>query len=333
MCARLDDASGDGLLLDRRSYGYVLEADRHQVDLHHFHHLVGRAHDVRVPDTERVSLLGEALGLWRGEPLSGLDGPWVEQMRRAWRRERVDATIEWARIQARLGASAATIGPLSALLDDFPLVEPLAEELMRALHATGRDAEALLCFASPTTTSANTARPPPAMKEPWRSSTTSEAATTRRTSSPTSATPTTRPGTPKPPAKPGPCPWRSSRNSITRMPRHCEPGSTIISTWIRQTRCCPHAADCSSPISTPAVVHHPRQSWALVRAQRADGVSDLHKGDRIARGDIPANRGSRQTPSGWTLTLQGERCSHSRPGVCAAPRVGSSAGSSCVRPN
>ncbi|MFE2424007.1 BTAD domain-containing putative transcriptional regulator [Streptomyces hokutonensis] len=148
VCARLDDASGEGLRLGRRSDGYVLEADRHQVDVHHFHHLVGRAHDVGVPDTERESLLREALGLWRGEPLSGLDGPWAEQMRQAWRRERVDATIEWARVQARLGASAATIGPLSALLDDFPLVEPLAEELMRALHATGRDAEALLCYAS-----------------------------------------------------------------------------------------------------------------------------------------------------------------------------------------
>lgn len=148
VCDRFGDASGEGLRLTRRSDGYVLEVDRQQVDVYRFQHLIGRARDARVPDTERAFLLGEALGLWRGEPLSGLDGSWAEQMRQAWRRERVDATVEWARVQARLGDPAATIGPLSALLDDFPLVEPLAEALMRALHATGRDAEALLCYAS-----------------------------------------------------------------------------------------------------------------------------------------------------------------------------------------
>ncbi|MFJ9119377.1 AfsR/SARP family transcriptional regulator [Streptomyces sp. NPDC102394] len=147
-CDRAADASREAVRLIRRSDGYVLQADRQQVDVHRFRHLVDRARETRVPDSERAALLGEALGLWRGEPLSGLDGPWAEQMRQAWRREQVDATIEWARAQARLGASAATIGPLSTLLDDFPLVEPLADTLMRALHDSGRDAEALQCYAS-----------------------------------------------------------------------------------------------------------------------------------------------------------------------------------------
>ncbi|MBK3639915.1 BTAD domain-containing putative transcriptional regulator [Streptomyces sp. MBT33] len=147
-CDRMSGTSREAVRLTRRSDGYVLQADRQQVDVHRFRQLIDRARDARVPDGERAALLGEALGLWRGEPLSGLDGPWAEQMRQAWRREQVDATIEWARVQARLGAAAATIGPLSSLLDDFPLVEPLAEALMRALHDSGRDAEALQCYAS-----------------------------------------------------------------------------------------------------------------------------------------------------------------------------------------
>ncbi|KND23704.1 AfsR/SARP family transcriptional regulator [Streptomyces acidiscabies] len=131
----------------RRSGGYVLEADRDRIDVHRFRRLVGDARGAGLPDGVRARLLGEALGLWRGEPLSGLDGPWVVQTREAWRREHLEATVAWARLQA-LDDPAVAIGPLSALLDEHPLTEPLAETLMRTLYAAGRGAEALECYAA-----------------------------------------------------------------------------------------------------------------------------------------------------------------------------------------
>ncbi|MFS8201268.1 AfsR/SARP family transcriptional regulator [Streptomyces sp. CWNU-52B] len=148
ICERTADAAGERPRLMRRSGGYVLEIDREQVDVHRFRHLVDQARAAGSPDASRASLLSEALGLWLGEPLSGLDGSWAEQTRETWRREQVDATVEWAGVQVRVGDSAAAIGPLSTLLGEQPLVEPLAEALMRALYATGRGAEALECYAS-----------------------------------------------------------------------------------------------------------------------------------------------------------------------------------------
>ncbi|NEA66763.1 BTAD domain-containing putative transcriptional regulator [Streptomyces sp. SID12488] len=148
ICEQTGDAGGERLRLTRRSGGYVLEAGWEQVDVHRFRRLVDQARAARLPDPARASLLGEALGLWRGEPLSGLDGLWAEQVREAWRREQMDATVAWARVQTRLGDPAAAVGPLSALLGEHPLVEPLAEALMRALYAAGRGAEALDCYAS-----------------------------------------------------------------------------------------------------------------------------------------------------------------------------------------
>ncbi|MET8976567.1 BTAD domain-containing putative transcriptional regulator [Streptomyces sp. NPDC004539] len=138
---------GDGIRVTRRSGGYVLEADRDLIDVHRFRRLVGEARGPGLPDGVRARLLGEALGLWRGEPLSGLDGPWVVQTREAWRRERVEATVMWARLQAAEDPAVA-IGPLAALLDEHPLTEPLAEMLMRTLYAAGRGAEALDRYAS-----------------------------------------------------------------------------------------------------------------------------------------------------------------------------------------
>ncbi|MFD9396222.1 BTAD domain-containing putative transcriptional regulator [Streptomyces sp. NPDC060000] len=148
ICEQTAEPAGERLRLLRRSGGYVLEAGREQVDVHRFRRLVGQARAERLPDPARASLLSEALGLWRGEPLSGLDGPWAERTREAWRRERVDATVHWARVQARLGDPASAVGPLSALLGEQPLVEPLAEALMRALYTAGRGSEALECYAA-----------------------------------------------------------------------------------------------------------------------------------------------------------------------------------------
>jgi DNA-binding SARP family transcriptional activator len=56
-----------------RSGGYVLQVDPDVVDLHRFRRLVAAAGQPRLADVERVGLLGQALGLWRGAPLA--EGP------------------------------------------------------------------------------------------------------------------------------------------------------------------------------------------------------------------------------------------------------------------
>jgi DNA-binding SARP family transcriptional activator/Flp pilus assembly protein TadD len=148
VCERAAETSRDPLLLVRRSGGYLLEARPDQVDVYRFRQLVDQARAAGPADPVRAVLLREALDLWRGEPLSGLNGEWAARMREAWRRQHQDAAVGWARAELRHGDPAPVIGPLTGLLGEYPLAEPLAEALMRALHETGRSAEALDCYAA-----------------------------------------------------------------------------------------------------------------------------------------------------------------------------------------
>ncbi|WP_033429365.1 AfsR/SARP family transcriptional regulator, partial [Saccharothrix syringae] len=88
-------AGHDGAVgLVRRSGGYLLEADESVIDLHRFRALAARTGD--------VDALTGALALWRGEPLAGLSGPWVEAERDRLRQERLAA--EHDLVDARLAA-------------------------------------------------------------------------------------------------------------------------------------------------------------------------------------------------------------------------------------
>ncbi|GIF47182.1 hypothetical protein Afe04nite_17210 [Asanoa ferruginea] len=115
-------------VLVRQSGGYTLHVDQHQIDLHRFRTLASRARHRSCPDSERATILREALDLWSGQALCGVAGQWPTLTRSRWSMERLDAAV--------------------ALLADFPFAEPLIVVLMRALHATGRRAEALERYAS-----------------------------------------------------------------------------------------------------------------------------------------------------------------------------------------
>lgn len=137
------NGSADGVLLTRRSGGYVLDVDPRAVDLHRFLRQLDRASAPNADPRQRATQLRDALRMWTAEPLSGLTGAWVEQCRGAWRQRRLSATIGWVRAELALGNAEPVIGPLTEELLEHPLVEPLTVELMRALYAVGRGSEAL----------------------------------------------------------------------------------------------------------------------------------------------------------------------------------------------
>ena len=144
--ARLRKALGSSRLLNR-SGGYVLAVDPGQVDLHVFRSQVARARAASCPEAERATLLRRALDLWRGTPLADVPGEWAAQVREGWRQQHLEAAVSWAQAALSAGAPGALVGPLVELSTEHPLAEPLVAALMRALHASGRRAEALDCFA------------------------------------------------------------------------------------------------------------------------------------------------------------------------------------------
>ena len=129
--------------LRREPGGYLLQMPTDSVDLHHFRRLVVAARGPDMPPRERARLLNDALALHRGTPLAGIPGPWATRMRASWAQERLEATVTWAHAETELGNHSAVLGPLSELTSEHPLAESVIAELMRALAAAGRGAEAL----------------------------------------------------------------------------------------------------------------------------------------------------------------------------------------------
>ncbi|MEO3780176.1 BTAD domain-containing putative transcriptional regulator [Micromonospora sp. B11E3] len=147
LLAQAAQADGTSADLSYRAGAYTLSVDLDRIDLHRFLRLVEQGRAPGLADTERARLLRAALRLWRGTPLAGLSGSWVEQVGETLAQQRLAAVLALAPAELRLGRANAVVDELRGLLKEHPLSEPLAAQLMRALHQAGRGAEALDCFA------------------------------------------------------------------------------------------------------------------------------------------------------------------------------------------
>ncbi|GAA3856116.1 hypothetical protein GCM10023084_07520 [Streptomyces lacrimifluminis] len=142
------DGGGPRFELIRRYGGYVLAFDEEVVDTSRFRRLVAQAKDARRRgEAERaLALYGEALALWRGEPLSNMRTAWADAARLTLHHEHRNAVIGGAELSLRLGRSDECVAPLHELAARHPLDEHVAGLLMLALHRGGRQEEALRCY-------------------------------------------------------------------------------------------------------------------------------------------------------------------------------------------
>jgi predicted ATPase/DNA-binding SARP family transcriptional activator len=135
-------------LVVRADNGYRLELPKEKVDAAKFALLVSQAH--RLPETSqdaRRDLLNEALGLWRGVALAGLDSiPFVSPQRAALEASRLAALDERIEIDLATGAEAELVVELEGLVAENPLNEKLWGQLMLASYRCGSQADALRCF-------------------------------------------------------------------------------------------------------------------------------------------------------------------------------------------
>lgn len=146
----LSAANGPEPLVEFHPAGYRLAVDPEDVDVHRFTRLAGAGQRALATDDRRraADLLGEALALWRGEPLADVrDAPFappqavrLDELRLAAAEDRIEAEL-------RLGAAGTIVTELRELVTAYPLRERPRGQLMRALHADGRRAEALATFA------------------------------------------------------------------------------------------------------------------------------------------------------------------------------------------
>lgn len=123
--------------------GYLLDLDPDHVDLLQFRRLVRAAEGTSDSDTA-LGLLDTALGLWCGEPLAGLRSAAIERdVVPALIEERLTAIERRADLRLAVGHADRVIVELLPLTSRYPLRESLWAQLIRALNAAGRSAEAI----------------------------------------------------------------------------------------------------------------------------------------------------------------------------------------------
>ena len=130
-----------------RPGGYVLDVGAGQVDAFRFERLLseGRRH-LRTDPHRAGATLSEALSLWRGPAMAGIDVNFVRDAARRLEQLRLDA-LE-TRIEADLvvGRHADVAGELESLVARNPLRERFWAHLMVALYRCGRQADALASY-------------------------------------------------------------------------------------------------------------------------------------------------------------------------------------------
>ncbi len=133
---------GDLLVLEPA--GYALRPGGFELDVWRFDELVEQA---RADPQRAQALLGEALALFRGEPLCDVasEGS-VAQWRRALEEKRLQAIL--LELDARLAAGGAgeLLAELERLAGEHPFEERLWGQLMLALYRAGRQADALEAY-------------------------------------------------------------------------------------------------------------------------------------------------------------------------------------------
>lgn len=136
-------AGDGGADIVRRSGGYVLVGGH--TDLAQFRELCSRARG-ETDDRRAEGLLTEALSLWRGEALTGLDSEWAQAERDRLHHERLAAEHTLTDFRLRLGEGPELLPRLGERVAAQPLDERAAGQYMLALHQAGRPAEALAYY-------------------------------------------------------------------------------------------------------------------------------------------------------------------------------------------
>jgi predicted ATPase/DNA-binding SARP family transcriptional activator len=145
LVSRLRRSLGDAELVAPAPGGYRLDVE---VDVDRFERLAGEGGAALGGDPERAArLLHEALALWRGPALADLaDYRFAAAAAARLDGLRVAALADRIEADLALGRADRLVGELEALCAEHPLHERLAGQLIAALYAAGRQADALAAY-------------------------------------------------------------------------------------------------------------------------------------------------------------------------------------------
>ncbi|OXM46204.1 BTAD domain-containing putative transcriptional regulator [Amycolatopsis alba] len=147
--SRLRGALKDLAPVEFSPAGYRLAVDPGDVDVHRFERLAAEGRRALVAgDAAKASeLLRDALGLWRGPAFADItDAPFRDPQVTRLNELKTSAIEDRAEAELKLGRHEDVLAGLREVIDEQPLRERPRALLIRALHAAGRQADALTAF-------------------------------------------------------------------------------------------------------------------------------------------------------------------------------------------
>ena len=132
-----------------RPAGYAIQVEPGELDVNRFEQLAGAGRAAARAGNwkQATGQLGEALGLWRGEPLADVPSRTLAELEVPRLAElRLEAAEARADAELHLGRPGEVVGELQALVAAEPLRERLWELLMLALYRSGQQAAALAAY-------------------------------------------------------------------------------------------------------------------------------------------------------------------------------------------
>src|SRR4051794_107508 len=133
-------------VIESDTAGYTLRVRVSDVDTAVFERACADAARADDDHASVVESLDAALGLWRGDALSGVPGPLAEAERERLAQLRLAAVERRATAALALGGHRELCAELAGLVREHPVRESLRELLMLALYRSGRHTEALEVF-------------------------------------------------------------------------------------------------------------------------------------------------------------------------------------------
>ncbi|MEU3457152.1 BTAD domain-containing putative transcriptional regulator [Micromonospora sp. NPDC006766] len=142
---RLFTAHGCPDAIVTRTQGYSLQIPEGSLDLHRYEEALTQARQLREFRRldESVGQYRQALALWRGPALDGIESRVVQSAADRLAERRLTTTEECIELELKLGRHRKVLDELGALVEEHPLRDRLREQLMLALYRSGRQAEAL----------------------------------------------------------------------------------------------------------------------------------------------------------------------------------------------
>lgn len=132
-------------LIAGQAAGYMLAVAPEQVDAFVFQRLAAAGREaLRVDDPAAAeTILGDALALWRGPALTGVNGDAMAALAVRWEQERLNTIADLADAQLGVGHFDAAIAGLRDAISHDPLHERLWNRLALALYRSGHQVDAL----------------------------------------------------------------------------------------------------------------------------------------------------------------------------------------------